>query len=86
MASPAIPKKIGINEATINPRSCSSMRLVRIGDCPIMIPATNAPSSVCTPMKFVISARAMAINRITLITGISITKLSLVQRMIFAIQ
>jgi hypothetical protein len=48
--------------------------LVRIGDCPIMIPTANAPSTVCTPMKLVTSARAIMITRMTLMTGYSMTK------------
>jgi hypothetical protein len=56
MASPAIPKNRQI-EATDQSTKLLFDVLGEHRDCPIMIPATNAPSSVCTPMKFVISAR-----------------------------
>jgi hypothetical protein len=71
---PRYPKEDRINKATISPRNCSSMCFVRLGDCPIMMPAANAPSTVCTPMKLVTSARAIMITRMMLRTGISMTK------------
>ena len=74
-----MPKKTGMKNARIRPRSCSSICLVRIGDSPISTPATKAPSTVCTPMKCVISAIPM-ITRMVVITGNSLSKLSLVQR------
>ena len=46
---PDRPKNTGMNSAAINPRSCSSICRVRIGDSPIRMPATKAPSAVCTP-------------------------------------
>ena len=54
--SPAMPKNTGMKNARMRPRNCSSMCLVRIGDSPISTPATKAPSTVCTPMKCVVSA------------------------------
>jgi hypothetical protein len=53
---------------------------VRIGDLPITTPATKAPSTVCTPIAYVISAMAIMINRMQVMTTYSLVKLSLVQR------
>src|SRR5262249_48521893 len=78
--SPAMPKKTGMKNARMRPRSCSSMCLLRIGDSPTRIPATKAPSTVCTPMKCVISAMIPMITRITVITGKSLSKLSFAHR------
>ena len=76
-----MPKNTGMKKAMIRPRSCSSMCCVRIGDLPISMPATKAPSTVWTPIKSVISAIAPMISRIAVITANSLTKLSLTQRM-----
>src|SRR6185312_4489384 len=70
----------GMKKARIRPRSCSSMCLLRIGDSPISTPATNAPSTVCTPMKWVVSAMAPMITRMVVITGKSLSKLSFAHR------
>src|SRR6516165_8596013 len=78
--SPAMPRKTGMKNARIRPRSCSSMCLLRIGDSPISTPATKAPSTVCTPMKCVVSAITPMITRIIVITGKSLSKLSFVHR------
>ncbi len=78
--SPAMPKNTGMKNATIKPRNCSSMCLVRIGDSPMSTPATKAPSTVCTPMKCVASAIATMITRIVVITGNSVSKELLDQR------
>src|SRR6516164_5199323 len=67
--SPAMPKKTGMKNARMRPRSCSSMCLLRIGDSPTRIPATKAPSTVCTPMKCVVRAITPMITRIIVITG-----------------
>ena len=78
---PASEKKMGMNRATTRPRNCSSMWRVRIGDSPTRIPATNAPSTVCTPIRCVMSAIVPMMTRIAVTTGTSLTKLSLVRRM-----
>ncbi len=44
-------------------------------------PATKAPSTVCTPIKWVTRAIATMITRIVVITGNSVWKVSLDQRM-----
>ena len=77
---PATPKNTGMNRPVIRPRSCSSMWRVRIGDCPTRMPATNAPSTVWTPIACVISAITPITIRIVVITGRSLTRLSLAQR------
>ena len=77
---PAMPKNTGMKKARIRPRSCSSMCLLRIGDSPISTPATNAPSTVWTPMKCVVSAMAPMITRMVVITGKSLSKLSFAHR------
>src|SRR5262249_32825339 len=77
---PAMPKKTGMKNARMRPRSCSSMCLLRIGDSPTSTPATKAPSTVCTPMKCVVNAITPMITRIIVITGKSLSKLSFVQR------
>ena len=78
---PAVPKKIGMKKAMINPRSCSSIWRVRIGDSPIRMPATKAPSTVCTPIRSVVIAMTHMIRRIAVITAKSLTNVSLTQRM-----
>ncbi len=50
---------------------------VRMGDWPTRIPATNAPSTVWTPMASVIRAIPPAMARTTVITGSSLTDRSL---------
>ena len=45
------------------------------------MPATKAPSTVCTPMTCVISAMPPMMTRIAVITANSLTKVSLTQRM-----
>ena len=77
---PASAKKIGMNKAVISPRSWPSIWRVRMGDSPINTPATKAPSTVCTPIRCVVSAMAPMITKITVITGSSLTKLSFAQR------
>ena len=79
--NPARPKKTGMNRLVIKPRSRSSICRVRIGDSPTSTPATNAPSTVCTPIKCVISAMPPISNRMTLMTGDELTRLSLAHRM-----
>ncbi len=69
-----------MNKAAISPRSCSSMWRVRIGDSPIRMPATKAPSTVLTPISCVISAIPIMMRRIMVMTGKSLAKLSLAQR------
>ena len=59
---PAMPKNTGVKKAVMRPRNCSSMCLVRIGDSPTSMPATKAPSTVCTPIRCVISAIAPMIS------------------------
>ena len=71
---PARPKNTGMKSATMRPRSCSSMCRVRMGDSPIRMPATKAPSTVWTPIASVASAIAPMITRMTVITGSSLTK------------
>ena len=78
--SPDRPKNTGMNSATMRPRSCSSIWRVRIGDSPIRMPATKAPSTVLTPISCVISAIAIMITRMMVMTGNSLWKLSLAQR------
>ena len=78
--SPAIPKNTGMKRPTIRPRNCSSMWRVRIGDWPTRMPATKAPSTVCTPIALVISAITPMMIRIVVMTGRSLTRLSLAQR------
>ena len=78
---PARPKNTGMKNAMIMPRSCSSMWRVRIGDSPISMPATKAPSTVCTPIAWVISAITPMITRMVVITANSLARLSLAQRM-----
>ena len=77
---PASPKNTGMNRAMISPRSCSSMCRVRIGDWPTRMPATKAPSTVWTPIRLVMSAIRPITTRMVVMTGISLTKVSLVQR------
>ena len=81
VVSPANPKKTGMNSATMRPRSCSSMCRVRIGDWPTRMPATKAPSTVCTPIALVISAITPVATRIAVMTGSSLMNLSFAQRM-----
>ena len=78
---PAVPKNTGMKKAMISPRSCSSMCLVRIGDSPTRMPATNAPSTVCTPIRSVTIAMPPMISRMAVITAKSLMKVSLTQRM-----
>ena len=75
-----MPKKTGMKNARMRPRSCSSICLLRIGDSPISTPAMKAPSTVWTPMKCVVSAIAPMMTRIIVMTGKSLSKLSLAQR------
>ena len=42
---------------------------VRIGDWPTRMPATNAPSTVCTPIASVVSAINPVTTRIAVMTG-----------------
>ena len=65
-----------MNNATIRPRNCSSIWRVRIGDSPMRMPATNAPSTVLTPISCVVSAIAAMTIRIVVMTGKSLLKLS----------
>ncbi len=74
MDNPATPKNTGMNSATIKPRNSSSMCRVRMGDWPMSMPATNAPSTVWTPIRFVSSAKASISTRMAVMTGISMTK------------
>ena len=53
---------------------------VSIGDLPIRMPATNAPSTVLTPMSCVVSAIAAMMIRIVVMTGKSLLKLSFAHR------
>ena len=76
-----MPKKTGMKKAMIKPRNCSSMWRVRIGDSPTRMPATKAPSTVCTPIRSVMSAITPMMRRIAVITAKSLTKMSLTQRM-----
>ena len=75
-----MPKNTGMKNAMIRPRNCSSMCLVRIGDSPTRMPATKAPSTVCTPIMSVVSAITPMITRIAVMTANSLTKVSLTQR------
>ena len=43
---PEIPKKTGVKNAKVRPRSCLSTCLLSIGDWPTSTPATNAPRTV----------------------------------------
>jgi hypothetical protein len=52
---------------------------VRIGDSPTRMPAMKAPG--CTPIRSVVIAIRHMIPRIAVITGKSLTKVSLTQRM-----
>ena len=61
-------------QAVINPRSRSSICLVRIGDSPTSTPATKAPSTVCTPIRCVTSAIPHIRSRITVITAAELTR------------
>ncbi len=81
MPRPATAKNTGEKKAMMKPRSSPSMCSVRIGDWPIRMPATKAPSAVCTPISSVVSAIASMITRMALITGTSVARLSLHQRM-----
>ena len=54
--------------------------MVRIGDWPINTPATNAPKTVFTPIRLVINAITPMIARIAVMTGNSLSKLSLTNR------
>ena len=80
VVNPASPKKTGMNRATMRPRTCSSMWLVRIGDWPIKIPAMKAPSTVWTPIALVVNAISPVITRMVVMTSSSLTKRSLAQR------
>ena len=62
------------------PLSCASMWSVRIGDSPTRMPATNAPSTECTPSQSVISDISPMMTRMTVMTAYSLRMLSLVQR------
>src|SRR5664280_1917285 len=68
--NPAVAKNTGMKKAMISPRNCSSMWRVRIGDSPIRMPATKAPSTVCTPIRSVIIAIVHMISRMAVITAI----------------
>ena len=68
----------------MKPRSSSSICSVRIGDWPISMPATKAPSAVWTPIRSVTSAMESVMIRMALITGISMRRLSLHQTMMRA--
>jgi len=69
-----------MNKATMRPRNCWSIWRVRIGDSPMRMPATNAPSTLLTPISCVISAITAMMIRIMVMTGKSLRKLSLVYR------
>ena len=72
--NPAMPKNTGAKNAVISPRNCSSMWRVRIGDSPTRMPATKAPSTVCTPIRCVISAITPMMHRMAVITANSLTR------------
>ena len=78
--SPARPKKTGMKRAVIRPRNWSSMWRLRIGDWPTRMPATNAPRTVWTPMACVVRAMIPITTRMVVMTGTSLTKLSLAHR------
>ena len=61
----------------MKPRSSPSICSVRIGDWPIRMPATKAPSAVCTPISSVVSAMDSITTRMAVITGTSIVMWSL---------
>src|SRR3569833_768277 len=52
-----------------------------MGDSPTSTPAMKAPSTVRTPRSWVISAKTAMMTRITVMTGKSLRKVSLAQRM-----
>ena len=72
MPRPATAKNTGAKKAKMKPRSSLSICSVRIGDWPIMMPATKAPSAVCTPISSVVSASDSMTTRMAVITGTSI--------------
>ena len=77
MPRPATAKKTGLKKAMMKPRSWFSICSVRMGDWPIRMPATKAPSAVCTPIRSVVSAIDSMTIRMAVITGTSIVMLSL---------
>jgi len=78
---PAVPKNTGMKNALIRPRNCSSIWRVRIGDSPTRMPATKAPSTVCTPIRSVMIDMIDMITRMAVITAKSLTNVSFTQRM-----
>ena len=79
MPRPATAKNTGLKKARMKPRSSPSICSVRIGDWPIRMPATKAPSAVCTPISSVVSAMPSMTTRMAVITGTSIVMWSLTQ-------
>ena len=77
MPRPATAKNTGLKKARMKPRSSPSICSVRIGDWPIRMPATKAPSAVCTPISSVVSAMPSMTTRMAVITGTSIVMWSL---------
>ena len=66
--------------AVMKPRSWFWIWSERIGDSPTSTPATNAPSTVFTPMACVVSAIRHITIRMAVTTAYSLTNVSLTQR------